>query len=188
MDRTTETSYVRLTPDLRLFAFNNNLQDLPIELWDLEDMTVLSLRNNELKGISERIGNLHRLQELNIASNQIETLPFELLRLLEPCGGSTFLFTTHPNPFLVPVKPAVLDAQPSLSFRSVPQVQKEVARLRFLLSQPSTSSSHTLFAMLLRTANGWLRHKMRNPRAQTGPIFAASVSYTHLTLPTKRIV
>jgi len=179
MDRTAENSYVRLTPDLRLFVGNNELKDLPLELWDLENMTVLSLRNNSLKGISERIGNLHRLQELNIASNQIETLPFEILELLQPRAGSALLFTTHPNPFLLPVKSVVLDTQPSLSLRSIPQVQREIARLRFLLSQPSTSSLHTLYTMILRTANEWLRHKLRDPRAQTGPIFAASTEVTY---------
>jgi len=179
MDRTAEITYVRLTPDLKIFVGNNQLEDLPSELWDLENITVLSLRNNLLKGISERVGNLSRLQELNIASNQIETLPFELLYLLRPRQGPALRFVTHPNPFLLPIKSALLAGQPQLSFRNVLQVQGEVQRLRYLLSQPSNSSMHVWYSMLLRTAQEWLKRKVQNPNAQSGPIFAASTDVTY---------
>lgn len=180
MDRTADSmTYVRLTPDLKIFAYKNLLEDLPLELWDLENITVLSLRNNQLKGISERVGELRRLQELNIASNQIETLPFELLDLLQPRQGPALRLVTDPNPFLMPVKPALLKGQPDVSFRNVLHVQGEVQRLRYLLSQPASSSMHVWYNMLLRTAHEWLARKAQTPYSQCGPIFAATTEVTY---------
>lgn len=182
MDRTAGITYVRLTPDLKIFLGNNLLEDLPLELWDLENITVLSLRGNLLKGISERVGDLGRLQELNIAVNQIETLPFELLSLLRPREGPALRFVTHPNSFVMPVKPALLAGHSPLSFRNVLHVQGEVQRLRYLLSQPASSSMHVWYNMLLRTAQEWLRRKVQDPNARSGPIFAATTEVTYFDM------
>ncbi|GAB7345266.1 hypothetical protein MBLNU457_3631t1 [Dothideomycetes sp. NU457] len=179
MDRMADITYLRLTPDLKILAGNNFLEDLPSELWDLENITVLSLRSNFLKGISERVGELYRLQELNIALNQIETLPFELLHLLQLREGPTLRLYAGSNPFLKPVKPALLAGQPELSLKSVLHVGGEVQRLRYLLSQPASSSMHVWYNMLLRTAQEWLRCKAQNSNAPIGPIFAATTDVTY---------
>ncbi|KAI8053427.1 hypothetical protein BDF22DRAFT_684619 [Syncephalis plumigaleata] len=66
---------------LQLFLGFNLLKDLPIELYDLQNLTVLGLQNNQLSEISFRIGQLTRLERLNLGGNQLETLPGELLML-----------------------------------------------------------------------------------------------------------
>ncbi|RKP27207.1 hypothetical protein SYNPS1DRAFT_27131 [Syncephalis pseudoplumigaleata] len=66
---------------LQLFLGFNLLRDLPIELYDLQNMTVLGLQNNQLTEISFRIRQLTRLERLNLCGNQLETLPGELLML-----------------------------------------------------------------------------------------------------------
>jgi Leucine-rich repeat (LRR) protein len=88
---------------LQLFLQKNHLRSLPAELWNLENLTVLSLRNNKLTYIPPSIARLQHLRELNLACNRLCYLPWELLTLI---GGEDDLntngplrsFTILPNP------------------------------------------------------------------------------------------
>ena len=92
--------YEELIPSLHLFLSNNELDDVPGELFKLENLTVLSLRSNNLTEIFPSIGRLARLQELNFGSNQLNWLPWELLQLTK---ASLKRWTLFPNPFIRPV-------------------------------------------------------------------------------------
>ncbi len=92
--------YEELTPSLHLFLSNNELDDVPGELFKLENLTVLSLRSNDLTEIVSSISKLTKLQELNVGSNQLNWLPWELLQLTK---GSLSRWTLFPNPFIRPV-------------------------------------------------------------------------------------
>ena len=78
---------------LQLFLQKNLLRNLPAELWNLENLTVLSLRNNKLTYIPPSIARLQHLRELNIACNRLRYLPWELLKLI---GGEGDLNTNGP--------------------------------------------------------------------------------------------
>ena len=94
------SGYQPLTPSLRLYLSNNVLDDVPSEIYHLTNTEVLSLRNNRIKEILPPIGRLSSLQELNIGSNQLRWLPWELLTLLEASLEKCMI---HPNPLLRPI-------------------------------------------------------------------------------------
>ena len=93
-----------LLPELQLYMQQNSLRKLPAELWNLENLTVLSLRQNKLTYIPASIGRLRNLRELNLACNRLRYLPWELLTLITGDGrpirnGTVHNFTMSPNPF-----------------------------------------------------------------------------------------
>ena len=88
---------------LQLFLQKNRLRRLPAELWNLENLTVLSLRNNKLTYIPPSIARLKHLRELNLACNRLRYLPWELLTLIGGeidlnKNGSLRSVTILPNP------------------------------------------------------------------------------------------
>lgn len=89
--------YESLAPFLQLFLSRNALRTLPPELWNLQHLSVLSLRNNKLTELPPCIAKLHNLVELNLAGNRLRWLPWELLRLVGPKGNLRRL-NVRPNP------------------------------------------------------------------------------------------
>ena len=89
--------YESLAPFLQLFLSRNALRTLPPELWNLQYLSVLSLRNNKLTELPPCIAKLHNLVELNLAGNRLRWLPWELLRLVSPKGNLRRL-NVRPNP------------------------------------------------------------------------------------------
>ena len=75
-----------------------------MELFNLEHLTVLSLRANSIHELSPAIGNLRNLQELNISMNKMQYLPFEILNLFSD-NYRLQSFTIHPNHFHEPQYP-----------------------------------------------------------------------------------
>lgn len=90
--------FTSLTPSLRLFLSGNSLKELTSEIFELEHLNVLSVRNNELSEIPGAIRKLTNLQEINLSVNQITTLPWEILWLIRK--GDLKQLTVHPNPFM----------------------------------------------------------------------------------------
>ncbi|KUL91486.1 hypothetical protein ZTR_01477 [Talaromyces verruculosus] len=94
----TDEVFTSLTPSLRLFLSGNSLKDLTSEIFELGNLNVLSVRNNELVEIPGAIRKLTNLQEINLSVNQLTTLPWEILWLIRK--GDLKQLTVHPNPFL----------------------------------------------------------------------------------------
>ncbi|KAK4615420.1 hypothetical protein CLAFUW4_10255 [Fulvia fulva] len=110
----SEDEFSALTPSIKLFLARNALISLPPELFNLENITVLSLRNNELTEIPPCSDRLHKLRELNIGGNNIQYLPWELFHLFD-CNGNHNQVTVRPNPLLEPTSitgPSPLAALP----------------------------------------------------------------------------
>ncbi|RKP10890.1 hypothetical protein THASP1DRAFT_27314 [Thamnocephalis sphaerospora] len=82
---------------LQLFLGFNMLTDLPMEFYDLQNLTVLGLQNNRLSELSFRIGQLVNLQRLNIGGNQLDLVPGEILLL-----PKLRELTVRPNPLQPP--------------------------------------------------------------------------------------
>ena len=92
--------YQSLTPALRLYLSNNLLEEVPGEVFNIKILEVLSLRLNNLTEILPSIGKLCNLRELNVGSNQLHWLPWELLGLLHANLKKCMIY---PNPFIRPV-------------------------------------------------------------------------------------
>lgn len=91
---------------LKIFLASNRLSKLPEELFNLEHLTVLSLRSNRIYELPPAIGRLHNLTELNISQNRLQYLPFEILDLFSDTSHLQS-FQIHPNLFHEPQYPAV---------------------------------------------------------------------------------
>lgn len=89
-------------PQFKLFLFQNSLTRLPKELFNLDHLTVLSLRANHLTEIPPIILRMINLQELNLSQNSLKHLPVELLELVCSPASSLRLLYLFPNPFYQP--------------------------------------------------------------------------------------
>ncbi|KXJ94190.1 hypothetical protein Micbo1qcDRAFT_42003 [Microdochium bolleyi] len=85
-------------PSLRLYLANNPLRKAPGAVFNLEFLTLLSLRNTKISELPPSIGTLRNLQTLNLSLNRLRYLPAELLDLLTYPSKLVDL-TIHPNPF-----------------------------------------------------------------------------------------
>lgn len=74
---------VESAPPIKIYLPMISLKSETIspELWVLSNLTVLSLRNNELATLSAGVGRLADLVELNLASNRLTYLPAEIMQL-----------------------------------------------------------------------------------------------------------
>ena len=79
---------------LQFYLWDNALTHLPSALFQVANMSVLSLRKNRLTRLPPAIGELCNLRELNVGGNSLRYLPAEIQRL------RLDTFTYAPNPFL----------------------------------------------------------------------------------------
>lgn len=81
---------------LQFYLWDNALTRLPSALFQVANLSVLSLRKNHLTSLPPAIGELRNLRELNVGGNALRYLPAEIQRL------RLDTFTYAPNPFLEP--------------------------------------------------------------------------------------
>ncbi|KAI0048563.1 hypothetical protein FA95DRAFT_1557922 [Auriscalpium vulgare] len=78
---------------LQLYLYDNLISELPLELFSLQNLTVLSLRNNKLEHLPPQIVDLHALRDLNVSMNSLSSLPAEIDSM------KLDKLIVHPNPF-----------------------------------------------------------------------------------------
>jgi hypothetical protein len=93
----SQEAFAPLTASIRLYLANNLLRSLPTEMFNIERLTVLSLRHNKLGYLPPAISKLTNLTELNLAGNRLEYLPWEILKLVK---GKLKRLYAYPNPFI----------------------------------------------------------------------------------------
>jgi Leucine Rich repeats (2 copies) len=98
--------FTRLEPKLKIFLASNQLTTLPGELFNLDRLTVLSLRGNQLHELPPSVGNLSNLKELNLSQNGLRYLPYEILELFSDKSRLNSLHL-HPNLFHEPQFPTI---------------------------------------------------------------------------------
>ncbi|EPE07521.1 leucine rich repeat family protein [Ophiostoma piceae UAMH 11346] len=98
---TENVAFEQKDPELKLFLSNNYLLRLPGALFNIEHLTVLSLRRNRLTELPPAIGKLKNLKSLNVSLNALRYLPAELLPLIHVTGkgGKLTELLVHPNRF-----------------------------------------------------------------------------------------
>ncbi|ROV96690.1 hypothetical protein VSDG_05539 [Cytospora chrysosperma] len=89
-------------PELKLFLSNNQLTQVPGALFNLDHLTVLSLRGNDLTEVPPAIFELKNLESLNVSQNKLKYLPVELLELIYDPESSLRDLMLHPNPWYQP--------------------------------------------------------------------------------------
>ncbi|PCH44070.1 hypothetical protein WOLCODRAFT_138767 [Wolfiporia cocos MD-104 SS10] len=70
--------------ELQIYLMYNAIRTLPLELFQLTGLTVLSLRANKLRHLPPQIACLRNLVELNLASNKLQYLPAEMRDMYIP--------------------------------------------------------------------------------------------------------
>ncbi|KAJ5130564.1 uncharacterized protein N7515_006603 [Penicillium bovifimosum] len=93
----TENAFTSLQPFLRIYLPNNSLSALPNDVFELNNLRVLSLRSNKFTEIPPAIGRLTDLEVLNLSVNRLTYLPWELLKLIQQ--GKLNHVISRPNPF-----------------------------------------------------------------------------------------
>ena len=97
----SQEAYRPLVPRISLYLSNNDLKELPYEIYKLQNLVDLSPRQNELTSIPPSILNLTNLESLNLSANSLRYLPWELLVLAR--RGKLESMAFHPNPFITPI-------------------------------------------------------------------------------------
>ena len=153
------SSYTPFTPRIKLYLANNALKTLPMELYELQHLTVLSARHNQLATIYPLVGALQNLEELNLSFNGLKLLPYELLSLVR--RGTLKRFYAFPNPFIayeardkLPNPRSCDPQQPTKIAESVPSFfrptaspyyphENQTARRALLDNAPSSADDET---------------------------------------------
>lgn len=84
-----------LEAELKIFTGNNRLSTLPSALFELQNLSILSVRNNKLTNIPWSIRNLRHLTSLNVSTNKLRHLPFEILELMRDHELTEFLHNAN---------------------------------------------------------------------------------------------
>ncbi|PIA90742.1 hypothetical protein CB0940_11264 [Cercospora beticola] len=157
-----------LTPDLQLFLAANDLTSLPDELFNLQNLTVLSVRNNALTELPSAISRLKRLQELNIGNNALHWLPWELLDVLQSRHVRAIL---HPNPFME-LSPDDLDEEATFQSMQRSSVHAQLQQSANLppaaptIREPSTSEGGVSDLQTQLSLRLQLGHALRKQSAE----------------------
>ncbi|KAK6903496.1 hypothetical protein I203_106999 [Kwoniella mangroviensis CBS 8507] len=98
----SKTGAVHLTQgkamDIAIYAGQNSLTSLPSTLFEISNLTVLSLRGNKLTTLPAAIGELRHLKELNISLNHLTELPSNIVNLnLDTFTASSNNFPKRPS-------------------------------------------------------------------------------------------
>ena len=121
----SQEAYRPFIPRISLYISNNDLNDLPGEIYKLQNLVNLSPRQNNLTSILPSIINLTNLESLNLSANNLRYLPWEILVLAR--RGKLTSMAFHPNPFIRPVSAKPGLALPEGYGRFFPNTGRQVA-------------------------------------------------------------
>ncbi|TFK39992.1 hypothetical protein BDQ12DRAFT_734704 [Crucibulum laeve] len=126
---------------VQLFLSGNRISRIPLELWGLKDLTLLSLRGNLLTYLPPEIARLKNLRTLNVAQNRLKFVPAELMDM------QLNELNLHPNPFLLPPSSSLkrlgtpVSETKVISQDCVPTLTELCFRILF--SSPSSTTANT---------------------------------------------
>ncbi|KAK6429024.1 hypothetical protein LTR95_014832, partial [Oleoguttula sp. CCFEE 5521] len=161
----TAEQYTSLKPRIQMFLANNRLTTLPRELFKLEYITVLSLRNNELSELAPSIAQLRRLREFNVSSNRLRYLPWEAMPFVR-ARDNVCRVIVQPNPFYS-IALQKIDAETAAAIRLNLELGQQMhghQQLIFLISGPvNYLDAAATNLRLLPTSDGTLAQDFTAP-------------------------
>ncbi|KAK3298571.1 uncharacterized protein B0H64DRAFT_78316 [Chaetomium fimeti] len=98
---TRDVAFEQRDPEIQLYLSQNLFRSFPTAILNLEHLTLLSLRANNLDQIPPAIGKLTNLEALNLGQNFIRVFPGEMLNLLHR-GSKLRNLGFQPNRFWQP--------------------------------------------------------------------------------------
>lgn len=119
---------------LQFFLARNRLRFLSSAMFAVTNMTVLTIRNNDIKELPAAIGQLINLRELNVSNCGLRHLPAEMQQL------NLKVFSFFPNPFVRPPPDARLMVR-RLFGHAQPKDSEGLANERNVESTPPSSSA-----------------------------------------------
>lgn len=131
-----EGQYRSMLPELYVDLSQNKLCRLTSSLFDVQHLTTLLLRNNEIEELPQAIGRLRNLRALDVSLNKLTHLPFDILKLLKPHGSLERLHTMG-NQLLEPMTPRRMAAAGYTSIPSTTAFFDSQALLRIARSELS---------------------------------------------------
>lgn len=93
----SQECYSSIEAQLRLYLSGNLLRQIPTSILELDNLRLLSLRQNNLSHIPAGIRKLRQLKSLNLAANNLRNLPFEVIELFNQ--HSLVELVADPNPW-----------------------------------------------------------------------------------------
>ncbi|KAF2854490.1 hypothetical protein T440DRAFT_464649 [Plenodomus tracheiphilus IPT5] len=100
-----EGQFRSMEPEIYINFTDNKLCRLTPTLFDIQYLTTLVLRNNDIEELPQELCRLENLKILDVSLNSLKSLPFEILRLLQPYGNLERVNTIG-NPLLEPMTSA----------------------------------------------------------------------------------
>lgn len=125
-------------PRVEIYATHNRLRILPPALFNVSNLSVLSLRNNRLKKIPGKICQLQNLTYLSVVNNEIKVLPYQILKLPKLTN-----LLVRPNSNLFELKDQEIGSYYPVSHESeshTTDVRRFVSKVKWI-DLPLTSSS-----------------------------------------------
>ncbi|KAG8406740.1 hypothetical protein J3459_013990 [Metarhizium acridum] len=120
-----DVAFEQKDPELKIYLTMNRLRLIPGTLFDLQYLTILSLRGNKLTEIPPAIAKLRNLKQLNVSQNRLRSLPAELLDLFGKNLGDLVL---HPNPFFEPERQLHAEGDESSEQSAQPLLTRHLGR------------------------------------------------------------
>jgi hypothetical protein len=101
-DAPADGQFRSMVPCIRLFLADNKFIHLHPQLFNVEHITYLSLKSNDIEELPPQIAQLRNLKRLDLSLNKLGWLPYELNELYEP-SGRLHVIHTMGNPLIQPV-------------------------------------------------------------------------------------
>ncbi|KAH7073079.1 hypothetical protein BKA63DRAFT_473540 [Paraphoma chrysanthemicola] len=159
-----EGQYRSMVPKIRVDLSINRLFRLTPTLFDVQNLTTLTLTSNNIEELPSEISRLRNLRELHISRNNIKWLPYEFLDLYRPQGHSgvrilgdsgvpwlmpkTAQDFTPPN--TMPLRQLDYDLRISIAERSGEVDLLATPEMQALHAQLDTAPNNDRFVWLLR--------------------------------------
>ena len=166
----SEKVYSELTAHLKIYLYRNSLRKVPPALMELGNLTVLSLRHNQITELPQSIGGLWEMYELNVAANQLRWLPWELLRLFGSPAGKLYQLHVRPNPLFEPCAPVSADGYHFRPFADTTESANEnVKRYRSMIKKMEKNNDDgrhdgkIFYFTWAKTVNKVLRERLSDP-------------------------
>ncbi|CCT61102.1 hypothetical protein IAQ61_001658 [Plenodomus lingam] len=100
-----EGQFRSLEPEIYINLADNKLRRLSPKLFQIQHLTTLIIRFNNIEELPQGMNQLKNLKTLDVSCNKLRSLPFELLALLKPFGSLERVHTMS-NPVLEPMTTA----------------------------------------------------------------------------------